>query len=179
MSGALPVGFHVVNGFGDSIDDPLLEQMREMLEGVDASDLEHGAAWLATDDEYVLEWNGDGRLVWSTPNNDLPRHLKGVGREQTLLLWALLACHDLVKIERQPWADGNGFVRPPGWERDLAREQESADREFYDRLGSENSETRCKQNGCTRGQIAFSSFCRLHHFEMIRSRPCPFGASSS
>jgi hypothetical protein len=48
------------------------------------------------------------------------------------------------------------------------------DRQFYDSLGEENSNSKCKQNSCGRGMINFSVFCRVHHFESIKEKPCPF-----
>jgi hypothetical protein len=48
------------------------------------------------------------------------------------------------------------------------------DREFYDSLGVERSDTKCRHEGCSRGGIKLSIFCRVHHFEQIKKRPCPF-----
>jgi hypothetical protein len=48
------------------------------------------------------------------------------------------------------------------------------DREFYDSLGVENTDNKCRHDGCSRGMVKFSVFCRIHHFEQIKKRPCPF-----
>jgi hypothetical protein len=48
------------------------------------------------------------------------------------------------------------------------------DREFYDRLGPENISNRCRHDGCLRGCVRFSVLCKVHHFESIKKRPCPF-----
>jgi hypothetical protein len=48
------------------------------------------------------------------------------------------------------------------------------DRQFYDSLGEESLNSKCKQNSCDRGIINFSVFCRIHHFESIKEKPCPF-----
>jgi hypothetical protein len=48
------------------------------------------------------------------------------------------------------------------------------DREFYDSLGPERTGTKCRHEGCQRGTIKFSVFCRLHHFEQVKRKPCPF-----
>jgi hypothetical protein len=58
------MGFHIANGFGDSLKAPTVEQMRAFLDDLDITDEEHGAAWLSTDEGLSLEWNGDGRLVF-------------------------------------------------------------------------------------------------------------------
>jgi hypothetical protein len=48
------------------------------------------------------------------------------------------------------------------------------DREFYDSLGAERTDTRCRHEGCGRGTVKLSVFCRLHHFEQVKKKPCPF-----
>ena len=48
------------------------------------------------------------------------------------------------------------------------------DRKFYDSLGEERAEVACSEAGCTRGAINFSVMCKVHHFEQIKRRPCPF-----
>jgi hypothetical protein len=48
------------------------------------------------------------------------------------------------------------------------------DREFYESLGPENMETPCRCEGCPRGAVKYSVFCRIHHFESIRKKDCPF-----
>jgi len=48
------------------------------------------------------------------------------------------------------------------------------DRDFYDSLGAESLEMRCRRAGCDRGTVPLSAFCRKHHFENVRLRPCPF-----
>jgi len=48
------------------------------------------------------------------------------------------------------------------------------DLEFYDKLGPEDSKSRCKHEDCSRGVVRFSVFCKRHHFEMIQHRECPF-----
>jgi hypothetical protein len=50
----------------------------------------------------------------------------------------------------------------------------SLDREFYDGLGHENNSNPCRMQSCERGAIQYSVFCRVHHFENIQQRACPF-----
>lgn len=47
-------------------------------------------------------------------------------------------------------------------------------RDFYDDLGPEREGTGCREEGCTRGTVAFSTRCRIHHFESVLGRACPF-----
>ena len=48
------------------------------------------------------------------------------------------------------------------------------DREFYDSLGEERAGTSCRTPDCSRATVHMSVFCRRHHFEIIRNRPCLF-----
>ena len=48
------------------------------------------------------------------------------------------------------------------------------DRTFYDSLGPERPDVPCRAPGCPRGAIAQSVFCRAHHFEQVKGRPCSF-----
>jgi hypothetical protein len=48
------------------------------------------------------------------------------------------------------------------------------DREFYDALGAQRAEERCAEPGCSRGAVNHSVLCRVHHFEMVKKRSCPF-----
>lgn len=50
----------------------------------------------------------------------------------------------------------------------------NADRKFYDGLGEENMANPCRNQNCHRGAIQYSVFCRVHHFESIWKRTCPF-----
>lgn len=47
-------------------------------------------------------------------------------------------------------------------------------RDFYDCLGLEREDVRCKNETCERGAIKGSVFCKIHHFEMIQKKACPF-----
>ena len=48
------------------------------------------------------------------------------------------------------------------------------DRDFVDKLGTEDSLRQCRQAECIRGAVKFSVFCRRHHFENVTKRPYPF-----
>ena len=58
------------------------------------------------------------------------------------------------------------------WPNNAARLR--GDRAFYDRLGEERQNTKCRQPDCPRGTIPQSVYCRPHHFESMLDRPCPF-----
>lgn len=59
---------------------------------------------------------------------------------------------------------------PPSWDETTRL----LDREFCDKLGQEDSASPCRHEGCTRGVVRFSVYCRRHHFEKIRGRSYPF-----
>jgi len=63
-----------------------------------------------------------------------------------------------------------GAPDPPSWEETQLR----MDREFYDRLGSERPDVPCREAGCARGAVRLSVFCKVHHFQQVQRRPCPF-----
>ncbi len=48
------------------------------------------------------------------------------------------------------------------------------DRRFYDSLGPEDGSRKCRKDGCQRGVVSLSVLCRVHHFESVRGKPCPF-----
>lgn len=48
------------------------------------------------------------------------------------------------------------------------------DLKFYDSLGAERVDTKCRHEGCSRGTTKFSVFCRVHQFEQVKKKPCPF-----
>ncbi len=62
-----------------------------------------------------------------------------------------------------------GYV-PPSREEVMAK----LDRDFFDSLGSESPSEKCRKEGCNRGKVTSSVFCRVHHFEMVKRKPCPF-----
>ena len=106
--------------------------------------------------------------------SDSSRHLVDVPRERTLELWQMLAEGRLGELERQAWLPGNGWRPDPEREARLATAQREADRAFYLSLGAERADTRCKHEGCARGAVQWSVFCRPHHFESVGSTTCPF-----
>jgi hypothetical protein len=73
-------------------------------------------------------------------------------------------------IRFDAFPDRLGAADPPPASQILLR----LDREFYDRLGPEDSSRTCRHEGCARGTVRFSVLCRRHHFENIQKRHCPF-----
>jgi hypothetical protein len=69
--------------------------------------------------------------------------------------------------------DPNGWLREGSGLTQRLRE-EAEDRAFYEILGEERASPHCEAAGCARGAIEHSVYCRVHHFEMVRRKPCPY-----
>src|SRR5204862_1025593 len=106
-----------------------------------------------------------GRLVYDRQSLP-PRHMLEVAADQVIGLWQLLAQAALPELERQPWQPG---AYPPTPAEEVARlakeradKQLADDREFFESLGAERFDVRCRHEGCTRGAVMQSIFCRVH-----------------
>ena len=125
--------------------------------------------------------NGQNGWVWAFGvtavlyNPIFPVHLNreiwSVLNIATIVLLAI----SVVRLKRWDQAANvsqvGGAPRTAESEPNILRE---ADYAFYRRLGLERSDVTCKHTGCTRGAIALSVFCRVHHFEQVRKKACPF-----
>jgi len=150
--------------------------MRSFLDGLDPGDEEHGAAWVADDKGNSLEYEVSGNLCLA--RGDTTRHLSDVPKERVVELWLCLANGRIDMLEREAWEPGtrprlSGEGRAER-DRATAEWQLVQDREFYERLGVEREGIRCRKSACSRGAVAFSVFCKAHHFENMHDRPCPF-----
>jgi hypothetical protein len=83
---------------------------------------------------------------------------------------AAAACIVRYYIRFDAWPDAINAPDPPSRDEILRR----LDREFSDKLGAEQSTKPCRFEGCGRGVVPLSVFCRRHHFESVRKRPYPF-----
>jgi hypothetical protein len=165
------------NGLGDSIDSPTEAEMRAFMDEVDFSDVEHGAVWLSDELDNALEYSGKGVLAF-TRGDLAPRHMTDVAKERTIGLWIKLADGLMDELEKEPWQPGAPPPRSPEEvlrrEREIAEWQRQQDLKFYDGLGVERAEVPCRKEGCKRGCVKLSVFCRVHHFESLMHRECPF-----
>jgi hypothetical protein len=153
--------------------------MRELLAELDRRDPEHPDTWLTHESGWTLTAFESGLLVWENPElPGAPRHQVGVSRDKALNLWLNLSRREIAAIEQEPWCPGHAPPRSAEEQAKLARESEEITlalfRQFYDKLGPESTEVRCRHAGCNRGAVRFSVLCRPHHFESIYHRPCPF-----
>ena len=170
------MGYRICNGLGDSRESPSAEAMRTFLDALDPADEEHGAAWLTDDEGRSLEYSVDGNLCFDGSGE--PRHMTSVSRATVLELWLKLAQGRIDELTLEPWRSGTRDPLPPEVlerrQREAAAWQLQQDRAFHDALGAERQDERCRSAKCRRGAVALSVFCRRHHFENIKGRPCPF-----
>lgn len=149
--------------------------MKAILAELDVPDPEHPDTWLTHESGCSLSAHESGLLVWDNASGSPPRHMRGVSRARVLELWAKLAAGRIDEIEEEPWSPGRG-IEPPTDEENAERDAAllQLDREFYDSLGAEREDERCRAPNCGRGAVRASLFCRVHQFENVRGRPSPF-----
>ncbi len=171
--------YFVQRRWGDSEDDPTEATMRDCLADLDTSDPEHPDTWLCHETGWTLSVFESGLVFWENPELDLgPRHQQQIPREEALRMWLLLSRGSFDEIESLPWKDGYG--PPISDDERQKRQQEAAEitlkmqRDFYDTLGPEDPDRPCRHEGCSRGSVKFTAFCRPHHFENLYKQPCPF-----
>jgi hypothetical protein len=173
------MGYVVLTRWGNTEKQPDEARLREVLSELDRRDPEHPDTWLTHDSGWTLTVYENGLMVWENPETaDLPRHMVNVSRKESLKLWTKLANGEIDAIEQESWKSGYGS--PMSAEeritlgREVAANQSAADRKFYEVLGQERADFACQHEDCRRGAIHQSVLCRVHHFENVLRRPCPF-----
>lgn len=152
--------------------------MRELIAELKVKDEEHPDTWLAHKESgWILRLDEDNVAFLEDPEFENVSHIKQVSAEYALKLWSSFASGGPDSVLSEPWI--KGYVPVSDAELQLLQQKASElslamDREFYDQLGPERPDTKCKTEGCSRGTIQYSVFCRSHHFENIRRCQCPF-----
>jgi len=158
--------------------EPSIERMREIISELAVRDEEHPDAWLThSDSGWILRLDEDRFAYLEDPECKIVAHMESIGPEQALQLWFRFATGGRQAIHREPWRDGGPHVSPVEQAAREARAKQlqlESDRSFYEILGTELQDLTCRFPGCTRGHIQHSVLCRVHHFEQIRGRKCPF-----
>lgn len=154
--------------------------MREILAELNTPDPEHPDTWLSHESGWALSVFETGLVVWENAEKEErgPRYRQNVSRDEALRMWLFLSRGEFDEIESVSWMDGYG---PPVSEEERQKRQQEASeimmkrhRDFYDSLGPEDVSRACRQEGCSRGSVKFSAFCRPHHFESLYKQACPF-----
>ncbi len=135
--------------------------------------------WLAVidmhDGNYIavdLVPNADGSNSWLDCDHEVIGEARVVAVSLEELIVRALAC-----AERPYWLERGyqpyrtlTYENPPShWRR--------VDGRWYASLGDEVGPERCAQAGCERRHIVHSVMCRVHHYEMVKRRGCPFEGS--
>ena len=139
--------------------------------------------WTPDTDGVFLDWESEDKDVDEIPLVAKRRNLRETlddGTIEEVVDWAdrLAGREDTAArlevfryyVRFDAFPDRLGAPDPPPADEIMRR----LDREFYDSLGGERADARCRHDGCDRGTIEFSVFCRVHHFEQVRKKPCPF-----
>ena len=98
-------------------------------------------------------------------------------RVQMLDFWKRLSRGEMESLQKEPWIRGRPPVDPvktAAIAAMVAESQRRQDQEFYSILGDESDTENCRAEGCSRGRISLGWYCKIHHFERIKGRPCPF-----
>jgi hypothetical protein len=53
-------------------------------------------------------------------------------------------------------------------------ELREVNRRFYESLVDDETGANCRRAGCNRSKVKQSVFCRVHHFEQVMKKTCPF-----
>lgn len=170
--------FYVETRWGDSEESPPLNRLRELIAELKVRDEEHPDTWMIHGDSgWSLRLDEDRFAYLENPECEIIKHLSDVTAETALTLWTSFAAGGPDAVTEFEWKRG---PRPVS-EQEIVERTERAkqsllllDRDFYDQLGPELSDATCRVQDCTRWRIQYSVFCKAHHFEQVRGRPCPF-----
>jgi hypothetical protein len=170
--------YFVETRWGGSEDSPLPSRLAEIVSELDTKDEEHPDTWLVhTSSGWLLRLDEEGYAYLEDENLDTISHLKGVSRTAGLDLWLRFAAAGPDGVKSDPWCKGPRVLSDEEVATYRAQAESltlESDRQFFDLLGSEDNARPCQRVGCTRGRIESSVLCKVHHFEQIRNRPCPF-----
>lgn len=172
--------YRVTHRYGAIESTPGLDSFPELLAELKSreDDEEHGSVSVTHESEWCIAVSLSGIVTFENLENGEPRHMKDVPESKLLELWSWLSEGNLALIELEPWQPG---YEPPvsdvEWEERRKHAEELTlrlDRGFYEVLGVERTDVPCRSPDCQRGAIHQSVFCRVHHFESLRGKPCPF-----
>ena len=107
------MSYHVNRRWGDTDDNPSVQQMTEGLAELDVEDIEHPDVALIHESGWCLGAYPSGLLVWENLESGEPSHMCGVSRDRVLELWQRLSRGELAEIESEPWKAGYGKTQKP------------------------------------------------------------------
>lgn len=99
---------HITHLYGDS-EPATLDALEALVEELDDAHDEHPDVSVSDESEWTLSAYGEGLLVWeNVAEDDEPRHMKGLSREDVLEHFRTLVQGDLDPIHALPWSPGYG-----------------------------------------------------------------------
>ncbi|MDE2434590.1 MAG: hypothetical protein KGN37_17310 [Burkholderiales bacterium] len=170
--------YSIETRWGGSEIQPTVQRMQELIGELAVKDGEHPDTWLTHEASgWAIRLDEQRMAYLENPESKIVSHMSEVSPAQALELWSRFATGGREAVAGEAWVKGP----VPISEHELQLRQQQAheltlamDRKFYDQLGPERQDVHCKAEGCSRGAIQYSVFCRSHHFENIRRRTCPF-----
>lgn len=100
--------YHVNRRWGESDDEPSVEQMREALAELEVEDKEHPEVSLIHASGWCLGAYPSGLLIWKNLDQGEPRHMRDITRPKVLELWLQLSRGELEAVNSEPWQPGYG-----------------------------------------------------------------------
>ena len=170
------MSYFVETRWGGSEDAPPPTRLRQILAELDVPDPEHPDTWLTHESGWTLSVYESGLVLFANADG-AASHMNSVSRERALELWLILANGRIDELAALQWKGGYPPRDPDAIAQakaDGEALQLKSDQAFYERLGPESSDEICGAQQCDRHRIAYSVYCRRHHFESVRKRPCPF-----
>ncbi|MCC2954489.1 hypothetical protein LK542_02540 [Massilia sp. IC2-477] len=172
------MSYFVESRWGGSEDIPPVERMRELIAELDVKDEEHPDTWLTHNSSgWSIRLDEDHFAYFENEECEIIGHMANVSAAQALELWLCLAKDGPNAVSALKWIPGSRPISQQEIDERTVKANESllaSDRAFYDQLGPELTDAVCRMQDCERGRIRYSVFCKIHHFEQIRHRPCPF-----
>jgi hypothetical protein len=169
------VTYQIGDGWGESADNPSVEDMQKFLDKLDIDDEEHCEVWLTNDlTDWTLSCFPNNTIVFyeSSENSGYkPRHLTSVSRNKMLELWEKLAKGQIDELEKEPWKAGHTSEPPPP-----SIDPKDLHRDFWNQLinAKRRPNFECRADGCRENAIELSVLCPKHHFESTVKITCPF-----
>lgn len=103
------MNFFAYNRMGESIHEPSVQVMKELLASVSSSDPEHPDVSLNTGDGWCLSFQPSHIVIFeNVETGEGPWHLKKVSSDSALELWRQLSQGKLAELRALPWAPGYG-----------------------------------------------------------------------
>ena len=99
---------HLTTQFGADESDPSPERMAEVIDSLDPNDREHPDVSLTHESEWCIGVFASGLVTFENVEEDEPMHMRGLSRQEILVLWQTLARGDIDALCSLPWQPGYG-----------------------------------------------------------------------